>query len=147
MFSTGEFEYIKGLTENYYNNGYQQYLCITNNPVDYSNNNVYDIVCYYSKNNLTITNNNLSVTNNSVKCEFDSNNYSNNNTIDKLVCNNYNGNVELNKKEFIYSNIVGYSDIINERKYVEEEKLIGLSIMSVLIILMLYQFVSRIIRG
>lgn len=47
MFSATEYEYIKGLTENYYNNGYQHYLCITNNPVDYgSTNNVVDIYCY-----------------------------------------------------------------------------------------------------
>lgn len=148
MFSANEYQYIQGLTENYYNNGYQQYLCITNNPVDYgSTNNVYDIYCYYSKDELKITNNKLTVHNNSIKCDLDSNNYSTNNTIDKLVCNNYNGTVDLNTKEYIYSNLNGYSDIISERNYISNFNLIFLSILSILILSFLYKFVSCIFRG
>jgi len=144
MFSATEYEYIKGLTENYYNQGYQHYLCITNNPIDYSStNNTYDIICYYSKDNLSINNNNLNVPSNSIKCEFDSNNYSTNNTIDKLVCNNFNGNVELDTKEYIYSNLNNYSDILGNKLDINNQRTIGLSILAVLIIFSLYKFIRN----
>lgn len=146
MFSATEYEYIKGLIENYYNQGYQQYLCITNNPIDYSStNNTYDIICYYSKDNLSINNNNLNVPSNSIKCEFDSNNYSTNNTIDKLVCNNFNGNVELNTKEYVYSNLNNYSDILGNKLDINNQKTIGLSILAVLLIFSLYKFIRNFI--
>lgn len=152
MFSATEYEYIKGLTENYYINGYTNYLCITNNPTtNYTNNNVYDIICYYSKDILTITNNNMNVSDNSFKCEFDSNNYSENNTIDKLSCNNYSGNVSLNTKEFVYANINNYSNIISDyelkNNYYKNSSLYILSILAIIILIFLYKFVSRIIKG
>lgn len=147
MLSATEYQYIQGLTQNYYNNDYQQYLCITYTPDNYSNNNIYDVICYYSKDNLSISNNILSVPTDSIKCEFDSNNYSDKNTIDKLSCNSYSGNYTLNQKEFIYSNLNGYSDIIPERNYINNFNLIFISILSIIIIFFLYKFVSKIFRG
>ena len=101
MLSTGEYDYIKNLTITYYDKGYENYLCITNNPTSYTNNNVYDVVCYYSEEDMSITNSQLVLPANTQKCEFDSNNYGDNNTIDKLVCETTTGTVSLSTKEYI----------------------------------------------
>lgn len=150
MFSTGEYDYIKNLTINYYDRGYKNYLCITNNPTSYTNNNVYDIICYYSKDDLSISNSQLILSSNTQKCEFDSNSYSDNNTIDKLVCDTFSGNVSLSTKEFIYSNLDNYSDIIADYElndiYFKSSFLVMLTILSIVIISFLYKFVSRILR-
>lgn len=151
MFSTGEFDYIKGLTLNYYDNGYLHYLCITNNPINLSsNNNVYDVYCYYSKEKMEVSNGNLSLPSDTVECSFDSNNYSSNNNIDKLVCESTSGTVSLSSKEFVYSDSFGYSDIISDYKQVYQFKdnfhLIGLSILSILIIIFLHTFICKILR-
>ena len=151
MLSTGEFDYIKNLTINFYEKGYENYLCMTNNPTNYSNNNVYDVICYYSKENITIENSQLSLSTNSEKCEFDSNSYSDNNTIDKLVCDPFSGNVSLSTKEFIYSNLDNYSDIIADYSlndiYFKSSFIAILAILSIVIIIFLYKFISKILRG
>lgn len=151
MFSTGEYDYIKNLTINFYDRGYENYLCITNNPTSYTNNNVYDVICYYSKEDMSITNSQLVLPTNSEKCEFDSNGYSDNNTIDKLVCETFSGNVSLSTKEFVYSNLDNYSNIIADYElndiYFKSSYIAILSILSIIIILFLYKFVSKIIRG
>lgn len=85
----------------------------------------------------------MNVPNNSIKCDFDSNNYSTNNTIDKLVCSSFNGNVELSTKEYVYSNFNGYSDILGNKLDINNQKTIGLGILSVLIIFFLYDFIRR----
>lgn len=145
MFSTGEYDYIKNLTLNYYNQGYPHYLCITNNPTGYNtNNNVYDIYCYYSKDKMQLNSYELSMSNKTKKCSFDSNNYSDNNTIDKLVCEDITGTITLDSKEFIYSNVGNYSNIIAEQT---SSNLILLSILSILVITFLVRFVSKILRG
>ena len=144
MFSTGEYQYIKDLTLDYYINGYPHYLCITNNPSNYNSNNVYDVICYYSKDKMQLNDYELSMSNNTKKCSFDSNNYSDNNTIDKLVCEDITGSITLDSKEFIYSNVGNYSNIIAEQT---SSNLILLSILSVLVITFLVRFVSKILRG
>lgn len=143
MFSTGEYDYIKNLTLNYYNKGYQHYLCITNNPTNYTNNNVYDVYCYYSKDSLTLENYNLTLSENSQVCSFDSNNKSDNNTIDKLICESTSGNITLDSKEFIYSNTSNYSNIIADYT---QPNLILLGILAILVITFLTRFVSKILR-
>lgn len=151
MLSTGEYDYIKNLTINFYDKGYENYLCITNNPTSYSNNNVYDVICYYSKEDISITNSQLILSGNTEKCEFDSNSYSDNNTIDKLVCATTTGTIDLSTKEYIYSNLDNYSNIISDYElndiYFKNSYLVMLSILSILIIIFLYKFVSKIIRG
>lgn len=143
MFSTGEFQYIQNLTQNFYNNGYKYYACITNNPIDYNNNNVYDVFCYYSDN---------SDLNTGIKCSFDSSNYSNNNNIDKLKCENFNTKPTFNPKEFLYSNTEIYSaniiaDYEKNIKYNNDFSFYSLTILSVLVLLFLYNFISRILRS
>lgn len=143
MFSTGEYDYIKNLTLNYYNQGYQHYLCITNNPTNYTNNNIYDIYCYYSKEPLTLNSYELTLPGNTQKCSFDSNSQSENNTIDKLICESTSGTIILDSKEFIYSNIGNYSNIIADYT---QPNLILLGILAILVITFLTRFVSKILR-
>lgn len=151
MFSTGEYDYIKNLTLDYYNHDYTYYLCISNNPTNYSNNNVYDVNCYYSKKPMYITNNQLVLPTNTIECNFDSNNYSDNNTIDKLTCSDSTGTVSLSTKEYVYSNIGNYSNIIadyeNTNTFYNSLELISLSILAMIVILFLYKFVSKILRS
>lgn len=149
MFNTSEYEYIKDLTVNYYDNDYTNYLCITNNPKSH-NYNVYDVFCYYSKDNINLSNNILSLSDNSILCKLDSNNYSDDNTIDKLVCNSTSGNVELSNKEYIYSNLDNYANIIGDYQandtFYKSSYIVILSILSILVIIFLYNFVSKILR-
>lgn len=151
MFSTTEYDYIKNLTLDYYNHDYTSYLCITNNPTNYNNNNVYDVYCYYAKEPMSITNSQLVMPANTIKCELDSNNYSDNNTIDKLTCTETTGTASLSTKEYIYSNIGNYSNIIaeyeNNTTFYKSAYLGILSILSIIIIIFLYKFVSKIFRG
>lgn len=146
MFSTGEYDYIKGLTLNYYNQGYQHYLCITNNPTGYnSTNNVYDIYCYYSREPMTLNDYQLKLPSSTKKCSFDSNNYSENNTIDKLICEDTSfDTITLDTKEFIYSNIGNHSNIIADYS---RYNLVFLSILTILILTFLVRFVSKIVRS
>ena len=117
MFSSSEYQYIKDLTLQLYNQGYISYVCITNNPIsNYNSYNVYDVICYYSKDNIT-NNDNVFTFNSSdkLKCSLDSNNYSENNTIDKLICSSFDDTTIIaSKKEFIYSNVGTYSNIISD---------------------------------
>lgn len=149
MLNTSEYQYIKDLTNNYYSNDYNNYLCITNNP-DSHNYNVYDVFCYYSKDNINISNNKLSLSDNSILCKLDSNNYSDNNTIDKLVCDSFSGNVDLSTKEYIYSNLDNYANIIGDYQsndtFYKSSYIAILSILSILVIIFLYNFVTKILR-
>lgn len=113
MFSATEYQYIHDMLINYYNQGYENYVCITNNPTDYSNNNVYDVYCFVSKDNIKNENNHF-ILSTGKKISFDSNNYSNNNTIDKVVVENlsFSTSVLEDKQEFIYSNVGGYADVL-----------------------------------
>ena len=150
MFSTSEYDYIKNLTINFYDRGYENYLCITNNPSGYSSNNVYDVVCYYSEEDMSITNSHLVLPANTEKCELDGNNYSDNNTIDKLVCETTTGTIALSSKEYVYSNLDNYSNIIADYElkdiFYKSSYVAILSILSVVIIIFLYKFISKILR-
>lgn len=114
MFSATEYQYIKDLTIQMYNNGYRNYACVTNNPTNYTNNNTYDITCYYSNTDINVSSYTFTFYSDTRKCNFDSNSYSDNNTIDKLVCSDYTGGVEFSSKEFIYSNVGEFSNIIGD---------------------------------
>jgi hypothetical protein len=146
MFSTSEYDYIYGLTSNYFDKGYRHYLCITNNPITNNTYNTPDVYCYYSKSNLSISNNVLTVPNNSIYCAFDSNNYSTNNNIDKLDCVSFSGSTSLSSKEFIYSDLSGYADIMSNYRFNYNLNFISISILCVLILLFLYKFTSNIFR-
>ena len=115
MLSSTEYDYIHDLLVNFYNNGYTNYFCITNNPTDYNSNNTYDVFCYVSKDSILNENNHFTLTTGK-KLSFDSNNYSTNNTIDKLKVENINSSTSIleNKQEFIYTNVADYADILGE---------------------------------
>lgn len=114
MLSQTEYLYIKDLVIQMYNNDYKDYVCVTNNPDNYINNNVYDVICRFSKEDIQVNNNRFIFnTDDNLICSFDSNNYSDNNTIDKLVCESFtNGQVNLSTKEYVYSNVGNYSNLI-----------------------------------
>lgn len=152
MFSSQEYQFIKDLTINFYNKDYKSYLCYTNNENNY-NTSYYDVICYYSKNNLTLNNYSLSIPNDSVKCSFDSknsySNYKNNSSLNCSVTSDK--SYSINSKEFIYSNVGYNSNIIEEYttnlNYYNRINLVATAILSVLIILFLYKFVSKILRS
>lgn len=151
MFSTSEYQYIRDLSLNLYNKGYTYYFCITNNPIDYNTQNTPDVFCYYSKNEITNNDYVFTVPNNTLKCNFDSNSYSTNNSIDKLSCSNIaNGNITANSKEFIYSNVGNYPNIIQDYEsnfdFYSKSYLVILSILFVIIFTFLYKFVSGLFK-
>lgn len=151
MLNNQEYLFIKDLTISMYNKDYNYYLCYTNNENTY-NQSYYDVFCYYSKNNLVLNNYTLTIPSDSIKCSFDSkssySNYKNN----SLNCSKTNDtSISINSKEFIYSNIGNNSDLIAEYqknlKYFDGFKLIGTSILFIVIIIFLYKFIGNILRS
>jgi len=151
MLNNQEYLFIKDLTISMYNKDYNYYLCYTNNENTY-NQSYYDVFCYYSKNNLVLNNYTLTIPSDSIKCSFDSkssySNYKNN----SLNCSKTNDtSISINSKEFIYSNIGYNSDLIAEYqkdlKYFDGFKLIGTSILFIVIIIFLYKFIGNILRS
>lgn len=113
MLNFSEYQYIHDLLINYYNQGYKNYVCITNTPVDTdSTNNFYDVFCYVSKDNIILENNHFTLSSGK-KISFDKDNFSTENTLDKLTIDNLTSTTSIlnNKQEFIYSNIGNYADI------------------------------------
>lgn len=151
MLSSTEYQYIHDLLINYYNNGYINYFCITNNPTDYtSTNNTYDVFCYISKDSIINENNHFTLTTGK-KLSFDSNNYSTNNTIDKLKVDNINSSTSIleNKQEFIYSNVGNYADILGEYRTSLNNNLdinFFLVIPCLIILLFIYKFLKSIFQ-
>lgn len=146
MFSQSEYQYIKDLTLTYYNSNYKYYMCITNNPTNNSYYNVYDVYCYYSKDSITNNKNTFTIPNNTLKCSIDSDRYSEQNTIDKLSCESVsNVNITANTKEYVYSNVGNYPNIIQEyhssSNYYYDSCFVLVSILSIIIFMFLYNFV------
>lgn len=151
MLNNQEYLFIKDLTISMYNKDYNYYLCYTNNENTY-NQSYYDVFCYYSKNNLVLNNYTLTIPSDSIKCSFDSkssySNYKNN----SLNCSETTDtSISINSKEFIYSNIGNNSNLIAEYqkdlKYFDGFKLIGTSILFIVIIIFLYKFIGNILRS
>lgn len=115
MFSATEYPYLKDLTLTYFNADLIYYVCRTNRvpQVGVSNNyNVADIYCYYSKNPITVNNYTFSIPASSTLCTIDTTAVSANNTINKLTCNNFSGNITIDAREFIYSNVGLFPDFL-----------------------------------
>lgn len=112
MLSQAEYQYVYDLIINYYNQGYKNYFCITNTPVDYNSNNFYDISCFVSKDDMKLRGENLTIYSGKYIL-IDSNNRSTNNTIAKLVISDINNELIklVDRQEFSYSNIEGFPDI------------------------------------
>lgn len=151
MFSTQEYQYIKDLTISFYNKDYVNYICITNNPNNSYNQSYYDIYCYYSKEEITNNNNKYQIPNNSKICNIDTKNPTSTYKNDSLNCNNYNGEITINNKEFVYSNIGYNSNIIGEYEnntiFYKDISLYGISILIMLVLMFLYKFIRAILRG
>ena len=112
MLSQTEYQYIHDLVLQMYNQGYHDYVCITNNLITSNSSNIYDVECYFSKNDMEYVSNSF-VAQNGVKIDLDSNSYSTTNTIDKIRRENFNSRtISLNAKEYVYSNVGQYSNLI-----------------------------------
>lgn len=146
MLSQTEYEYIKGLILNYYDNDYKNYMCNTNNPIASYNQSYYDVYCYFSKGEITKNNNTYNIPSNSIKCSIDTKNTTSSYKLDSLSCISYNGNTEVNTKEFVYSNIEGESNLISEYS---SYKFIMISILIILCFIFLYKWITSLfnIRG
>lgn len=108
MLSNSEYLYTKDLLINYYNNGYHNYVCITNTN---DNNNESDLNCYVSK-NIDFLDNHFQLSE-GYSISFDFNDTTSENTINKLNKQPIdNISVLADNKEFIYSSYVGYSDML-----------------------------------
>lgn len=149
MFSTQEYEYIKDLTMNYYNKGYNYYLCYTNNPNNSYNQSYYDIFCYFSEKEITQNNNTFTINNNSKFCSIDTKSPTSTYKNNSLVCNNGGGNTTINQKEFIYSNVGNNVNIIQEYEnninFYKNIELYSTSILIVIILMFLYKFIRSVL--
>lgn len=152
MFSSTEYQYVKDLTISFYDQGYINYVCYTNNPNNSYNTQYYDIYCYYSKSNITQNQLTFSFQENTKKCLIDTKSATSNYKNNSLTCsNNQDSSINISSKEFIYSNIPYNSNLISEyvdiKNYQNNITLYSISILCVLIILFLYKFVSKILRS
>lgn len=150
MLSQVEYLYVHDLLINYYNNGFSNYMCITNNPVDSYNNSYYDVYCYVSKENITYSNNTFKISS-GYKLSIDSNNYSSNNLINKLVSENIsNTSVSNNSKEYIYSNLESFPDILGDYSTSLNNHLdlnVFYLIPALLMLLFIFNFIKSIFRS
>lgn len=145
MISESEEIYVKGIIINYYNNDYKNYICQTNNPSNSYNQNYYDLYCYFSKENIVKQNNNFVITN-GIKCDIDTKSPNSTYKNNSLNCNNYNGNMTINQKEFIYSNVNGESNLIANYQKQESIEIIGIVCVAVLLISLLYRLLKNIVK-
>lgn len=117
MLSTQEELYLKGLIENYYDNGYSNYVCITNNPNNSYNQQYYDIICYFSSSDIVKNNNEYTLAHNSYRCQIDTKSPTSTNKLNTLNCNLWQGTATADTKEFVYSNIDYHSNLIEQWEY------------------------------
>lgn len=144
MLSTQEEIYIRGLIENYYDNGYKNYICITNNPQASYNQSYYDIVCYYSPIKIEKENNIYTIPHNSYRCQIDTKNPTSTNKLDSLNCTRWEGDVEPNQKEFIYSNIEYHSNLIEQYEY---QKFFNITIVVLLCMILVYIWLKTLFKS
>lgn len=112
MLNSTEYQYIRDLVLQMYNQNYHNYVCITNNPVGSNTSNVYDVDCYFSQNNISNQSNQFGFQN-GVKISLDSNNYSTSNTIDKIRKETFSSRtVTASTTEYVYSNVGQYANLI-----------------------------------
>lgn len=111
MLNTSEYQFIRDIVLQMYNQGYEYYICVTNNPIN-DFNNVYDVECYFSQQITQNTDNRFTLSP-GIKISLDSNSYSNNNTIDKLKRDMFNSySLTTSKTEYVYSNVGHNSNMI-----------------------------------
>lgn len=116
MLSAVESEYIRGLISSYQSKGCKYYMCHTLTE----NNNNYDTCIYLSKDEIRAIDNNIFSIRNGIKIYIDSSSRSysyqagyNDTPRTLIVDNNFNGNVNVNVAEFVYTNaIADYSESV-----------------------------------
>lgn len=145
MLNQQEQFYLQSYLLNQYLNDYKDYYCETKYN-NYST-NIYDVICYLSKSNLTL-NNNILRGNNVRECKLDFDVYSDN--VNSISCENLNSvSFSVNNNEISYSTFT--NDIIIDYKktyeYFNNFNLIITSILLILTISFLYKFFRNIIRG
>ena len=145
MLNQQEQFYLQNYLLNHYLDDYTDYYCETKYN-NYST-NTYDVICYFSKSNLTLSNNILKG-NNVKECKLDFDVY--NDSIRTITCENLSSvNFTINPNEISYSTFT--NDIIIDYKktyeYFNNYNLVLMSILLVLIISFLYKFFRNIIRG
>lgn len=109
MLTAVESEYIRGLISVYQSKGYKYYMCHTVTE----NNNNYDACIYFSKQEIKAIDNNIFSINNGIKIYLDSSSRSynyqtgyNDSPRTLISNNNFNGTVNVNVAEFVYTNAV-----------------------------------------
>lgn len=144
MFNQYEYQYTRDIVLNQINQEYVNYVCHTENSnnSDYNNAN-YDIICYFSKESIErVGEYQYNFPDGYLAIEFDSNSYSNYNTITKTHTFSAVTGAQLNiaNYEYVYSNCEGsIADIVADYKY-EKNNNIGYNLdlnYSYLIILLL----------
>lgn len=145
MINTNEEIYVKGIVENYYKNDYKNYICITNNPNTTYNQSYYDIYCYFSKNEIEKNDNTYNISN-GIKCDIDTKTVTSTYKQNSLNCSAYNGTITADKKEFIYSNINGESNLIGEYTLLNDLKIGAITISIILLIILLYRLLKNIMK-
>lgn len=151
MFSNTEYLYVKDLTQSFYDKGYTNYVCYTNNPSNSYNTQYYDIFCYYSKSNISQNNLVFSLPGNTKKCSINTKSSTSNYKNTSLTCtDSSDSSITIDNKEFIYSNVGYNSDIIADytgtKIYHNQSVLFLSSILAVLVIIFLYQFTIKLFR-
>lgn len=100
MFSAIEIEYIKGLINTYYGKGYKYYLCHTITE----NNNDYDFVIYFSKEEIGAINDNYFQVKNGLRLYVDTSARNTYNSTSGDSVSDFNAYITVNQGEFIYTN-------------------------------------------
>ena len=107
MLTAVESEYIRGLISVYQLKGYKYYMCHTVTE----NNNNYDACIYFSKDEIMAIDNNIFSVSSGVKIYIDSSSRSynyqtgyNDSPRTLIADNSFNGNVNVNVAEFVYTN-------------------------------------------
>lgn len=106
MLNSSESQYVKNLLLNYYNNGYTNYVCITDS-LEESNFNVF---CYVSKDTIINENNHFTLeTGKKISLNLNDSTSTNRLDVDNLISTT---SILQDNTEFIYSNIEYYPDFL-----------------------------------
>lgn len=151
MFSTQEYQLIKDLTISYYNQGYKNYLCYTNNPTNSYNTQYYDVYCYYSKSDITQKDLTFTISTDTKKCLIDTKSSTSSYKNSTMQCTDVtNDTVTVDTKEFIYSNVGYNSNIIadyeNAKSFYSNINYYFPSVLILVLVLYFYLFLSKIFK-
>ena len=101
MFTNNEIDYVKSLIETYLNKGYKYYLAHT-----ITDNSEYDICIYFSKDKIDAMSDSYFDVEKGIKLLIDSSAKSTYNYDENDTASSYNGTVDIDVSEFIYTNAI-----------------------------------------